>query len=608
MSPRLAIILFLATALPASSQTPVIRDEIIVTASAAAEPLDTAPAAVTVVTAAEIEQRAARDLADVLREVPGLTLMRGGSPGKVVSLFTRGGGSKDTLVLWNGVELNNPFFAGFDWARISTAGIERVEVVRGPYSALYGSDAVSGVVNIITSSSGAPRFDADLQAGENGLLNGRVSGHFTSGSLGVSAALEQRSDDGFADNDAFDQTTAIAEARWSLSRGSVGIRARINDYGYGIPRSVNPSGTAFVASPARREDGEELDLALPISLTLGRTEWEVVFSRNDRTDRFEDPEDPFGRFWAVTDVVSDRASALARFRTGSHLLVGGAEEERASVDDSSSYGTSLDSRERRSRGLFVEDRWSRASSRGDLELTVGVRYDDFDTFGTAVSPRAAVAWIRGANKWRAGFGEAFRAPAVGELYIPFFGNSELQPEVSRSAELGYDRRLISARLSVTAFRTDFDELIVYDNIANRFENTGAGRSHGVELGWEHQISAEWTLNASYTWLDTEDRDSGEPFLRRPEHSGSLFIRWSDGRWSASGAAIHAGDRADLTDLFPFGRVMSEAYTTLDLMVERSLGIVTPYLKVENATDEKYEEIFGYPSARRRAIAGVRLRL
>jgi vitamin B12 transporter len=601
----LFVVVFLPAAQQLHADPPAIhREELIVTASATAEPLPSTPASVSVITAQEIEDKGLRDVADALREVPGLTVIRSGSPGKIASLFTRGGSSKDTLVLWNGIELNNPFLSGFDWGRFSTAGVEKIEIVRGPFSAIYGSDAVSGVVNIITDPH-RPFISADFQAGQNGLLNGRVSGAVLREGWRLHGAIEQRTDDGFEVNDDMTQSTALLGAQRVVGRLSVGGRLRWNRYDVGTPWSVNADGTAFELRGERREEGDELELALPLSGFFGRAEYEAVISRNERTDRFDDPDDPFGRLWASTDVVIDRASARTRYRLGDHALAAGGEWERSSVDDASSYGNSLDGRRRESFGAFVEDRYTRPVGRGFLEASIGARFDEFDSFGSQISPRAAVAWIRGANKFRAGWGEAFRAPSVGELFFPFFGNPDLEAESSMSWELGYERLLARGRATATLFATDFEELIVYDNRANRFENAGAGRSRGVELGLEQPVGSSVAVSGSYTWLDTEDRDTGERFLRRPEHSGSVAVRWSDGAWAASAVALYMGERADITDLFPWGRVTSEAHTTVDLLVERSFGAVSPYLKVENATDQEYQEIHGYPSAGRRAIVGVR---
>ncbi|MGK2859348.1 MAG: TonB-dependent receptor plug domain-containing protein, partial [Thermoanaerobaculia bacterium] len=471
-------------------------------------------------------------------------------------------------------------------------------------SAIYGSDAVSGVVNIITDAH-RPFVSADFQAGENGLFNGRVSGAVLREGWKLHGAVEHRTDDGFEVNDDMTQSTALLDAQRVIGRLSVGGRLRWNRYDVGTPWSVNADGTAFELHRERREEGDELEIALPLSGFFGRAEYEAVVSRNERTDKFDDPDDPFGRFWASTDVAIDRASARTRYRIGDHALAAGGEWESSSVDDASSYGNSLDGSRRESFGAFVEDRYTRPIRRGHLEASIGARFDEFDSFGSQISPRAAVAWIRGANKFRAGWGEAFRAPSVGELFFPFFGNPDLEAESSTSWELGYERLLARGRATATLFATDFDELIVYDNLTNRFENAGAGRSRGVELGWEQPLASTVAASASYTWLDTEDRDTGERFLRRPEHSGSVAIRWADRAWAASAVALHTGERPDITDLFPWGRVISEAHTTVDLLVERSFGAIAPYVKIENATGEEYEEIYGYPSAGRRAIMGVR---
>src|SRR5687768_6074525 len=178
------------------------QETIIVTASSLPEEIDETPVAATVITREAIERREARDVADVLREVPGLAVSRTGSPGKNTTLFIRGGSSKQALVLWNGVEMNNAYFSGYDFGQLSSAGVEKVEVVRGPFSALYGSEAVSGVVNVLTkpSTTGA---SIDVEGGENGLLNGVLYGAHVSDHWVLNGTVERRQDDGFANNDDF---------------------------------------------------------------------------------------------------------------------------------------------------------------------------------------------------------------------------------------------------------------------------------------------------------------------------------------------------------------------------------------------------------------------
>ncbi|HEY0592150.1 MAG TPA: TonB-dependent receptor [Thermoanaerobaculia bacterium] len=599
--------ILLRAAEPAEPAEPrVVRQEIVVTASAVPEAVSQTPAAVTVLDASDIETSGARDLGELLRRVPGLTLSLSGSPGKVASLFTRGGSSKHTLVLWNGVEVNNPFFSGYDFGHVSTAGIERVEVVRGPFSALYGSDAVSGVINVLTESTRG-FASADVQAGERGLRNGRIGGSGGGEAWRASGSVEVRRDEGFAQNDDLEQTSATGEIRMiGASAWSAGARARWVDYETGIPRVVDASGSTFVPSLERRESADELELAVPLHVAHGRTEWEVLLSRADRDEAFEDPLDPFARTWARTDVTTDRAALTARVAVARQTLVAGAEWESAAVADASSYGTNLESRRRTGRGIFVEDRASFDPGPGEIELSAGARYDRYDTFGGQLSPRAAAAWVVGRQKVRAGWGGAFRAPAIGELYFPFFGNENLEPERSTSWEVGWDGGFGAARLSATIFATEFDQLIVYDNVANRFENVGAGWARGVELGAEGSIGRALRVSGSWTWLRTEEAETGSEFLRRPGQSGSISARWESGPWAAGAAAVYVGEREDLTDLFPWGRVTNDAYATVDLVIERRVGEVVSYAKLENATDERYEEVFGYPSPGRRAVIGVRV--
>src|SRR5687768_4723962 len=256
------------------------QETIIVTASSLPEEIDETPVAATVITREAIERREARDVADVLREVPGLAVSRTGSPGKNTTLFIRGGSSKQALVLWNGVEMNNAYFSGYDFGQLSSAGVEKIEVVRGPFSALYGSEAVSGVVNVLTESS---RNDAtlDLAMGQRGLFNAGITGALTLERWSLSAAAERRQDDGFAANDDFEGTSFSAGATYRFTPSlSLGLLARHSAYDLGIPFNANAAGTAFVASPSRREEGIETSFALPVHFDSGRISYELRLSES----------------------------------------------------------------------------------------------------------------------------------------------------------------------------------------------------------------------------------------------------------------------------------------------------------------------------------------
>jgi len=432
----LAVLFFLAQ--QQLSQT------IIVTASELPETLESTPASVTVFTRNDIDLREARDVADVLREVPGLHLARSGSAGKATSLFSRGAASTQTLVLWNGIEMNNPYFSGYDWGRFSTAGVEQVEIVRGPFSALYGSDAMGGVINVLTTphTSGVR---AEVQGGGRGLRNGTIDGAYVSGPLAISGTADLRRDDGFNPNDDFRQDTYYVAGKWKW----FGLTARATSYDLGIPFNTSADATMLVPSPDRRQDGHEWEIALPVSYRW----FNLTLSQNKRTDNFSDPNDPFTTA-TRTDSTSRRGRVTGHFGT----FVAGAEYERVIVSDFTNLGPNFEDQHRTDRALFVEDRLSHAFGSSRLEVSLGLRNDRFDIFGSQTSPRVAAAWIRGEQKYRIAYGEGFRAPSLGELYYPFFGNPNLKAEQNRSLEAGFDWRLFN----VTYFRAKYRDLITFD--------------------------------------------------------------------------------------------------------------------------------------------------
>ena len=591
------VLLFLiATSSPAQT----ISEEIIVTASAVPERADETPATATVITREEIEAREARDVADALREVPGLTMNRTGSQGKVASLFIRGGSTKQALVLWNGVELNYPYLSGYNFGQLSTAGVERIEIVRGPFSALYGSEAVSGVVNVLTSrdTTGA---SIDVTAGQRGLFNAGVSGGLAADRFAVHASAERRQDEGFHDNDDFDGTSAAASASFEATpRLSLSLLARRSAYDLGIPFNANAAGTAFVASPSRREEGVETAFALPLRFDAGAFGYELRLSESSREETFDDPQGTWGPEHTLTDSRVRAARATARATTRLGTITVGGEYEQSVVDAASAFSV-IDSRDRNSRAAFVEDRLSA----GAFEIAAGLRVDDFDTFGSELSPRVALAWVRQGHKLRAAYGEGFRAPGIGELYTPVYGNVALEAERSRTVEVGYEHWLAGGdgTVSITLFDSRYDELIFFST-SFRYDNIAAASARGIELGARRRFGA-FSASGAYTWLQAEDEATGQQLVRRPEHAGSLTLGYDAGVASLLLLVNYTGERNDVTDLLPYGVVRNEAFATADVVLHYPVGSLRPFVKVENVTGERYEEAFGYPSPGRRAVVGIR---
>jgi len=604
MKSFLAAVLILIS-ISASAQTQPLSDQIIVTASSVPQSLESTPASVSVITRDDIEKQQARDVADVLREVPGLSIARTGSPGKSTTLFIRGGSSKQVLVLWNGVEMNNAYLSGYNFGPLSTAGVERIEVIRGPYSALYGSEAVSGVVNVLTTPVRSA-LSVDVEGGGRGLRNGSVSGALVNGIWTAYGSAERRADDGFAPNDDFGSDTFTAGIQSApRSDFSIGLLGRHNRYDLGIPRNANAESTAFVPSLHRRDQGSESQFSIPIRVDAGGLRYDVRLADSEQNEKFGDPDAPFGPELGNTDSSTRSARLSAQSsRTAAGVLTIGGELDRSSVDHTDSYGLDVRHRSRGSRAMFVEDSFSRQFARASLQLSIGARYDRFDTFGSQVSPRVAAAWIVGNSKLRGAYGAGFRAQAIGELYSPFFGNPQLGAEHSRNVEVGFDRAAGRSLVSLTAFRSDYDNLISYDVVANRFGNINRARSQGVEVGASHRLGS-LTGSLSYTFLHAVDLATNQQLARRPKNSGSASLAYDFHPFAADLIVVYQGQRPDVTDLVPFGGVVSSAYTTADVVLHYNAGSFSPFVKIENATNRKYDEVFGYPSPGRRVVAGVR---
>jgi vitamin B12 transporter len=578
-----------------------LNQEIVVTASAVPETVESTPASVTVITRKDIERREERDVASVLREVPGLTVSQTGSLGKTASVFVRGASSKQVLVLWNGIEINDPYFSGYNWGQFSTAGVERVEVARGPFSSLYGADAVGGVVNIITTG-GSDRFDVDLAAGGHGLRNGALSIARTSRPASYYATAETRQDEGFARNDNTVQKTVIAGVSHAAGTSTLGLTARFMNYNLGVPFNANSSYTAFVPTLHHRENGTEWQVAVPASAVLAGVHFDARASQSRRDDHNEDPDaGSFGR----TRSMRRNGRVSARIATALGTIVAGVEAERSEAKNRDSFGLDLDNHRSSSNALFVEDRFDRQFGAARLDVSIGARRDRYTTFGSETSPRVAAAWSVNGNKFRAAYGEAFRAPQIGELYLPFFGNPDLKAERSRSFEAGYDRYFANdANVSVTLFDNRFRELITYDLSAFRFGNIGEAHTRGVEFSAATR-RGPWSANANYTFMRATEEPSGEALLRRPKHAGAAGIGYQGGSAGVQLVVTRMGSRADVTDLSPFGSVTSPSYTKADVTFRWNAGAFTPYVRVENLTNERYAEVFGYPSPGRRALAGIR---
>ena len=582
----------------AAAGVPRFADSLVVTPSLDAEPRDDTPATVTVIDAREIEDRQARDLADLLWSVPGITVAQAGAPGQQTSVFTRGTNSNQTLLLWNGIPLNNPFFGAINWQFVPTEGVERVEVVRGPFSALYGSNAVGGVVQVLTGTRHG--LAADLEGGEHGYARGGLAAGANLGGVQLDLTGHAQRSEGTLNNDFFDGEEVVARALWAPHPGSsVGVLARANDAKTGVPFS------AGVPTPETRISWREREIALPLDVTGGRwlVDAQLADTRFDST--FRSPDSPFGAYSEDTRAETFAGRAVGSYhllrQAGQDLEVSlGAEGQSFRVTDRDVFGTNLDRAHQRTWAGFGQASYGG----GPVRLDVGVRRDDNDVYGGQTSLRAGGVWrIAGGTRLRASYGQAFRAPTLGELYFPFGGNPGLRPETGTSYEVGLEQDAGPWRFVATGFDNRQHNLIVFDNVSSRDVNVGRARSRGIEgqIGFRQGIVFA-QLNG--TRLDALDQTTGLELLRRPKWSANLLLTARPGPWTFNVTGRYVGDRADL-DPMSGARRTSPGFIRLDLAASRRvLPWLSPYARIENLADRRYAEVLGYPSPRRTLIGGV----
>jgi len=581
----------------ATSPLPAIREEVLVTAALAQESGFRPPVSADVVEREEIAARQATTIADLLRSVPGLDVVRSGSSGKVTSLFTRGTESDHTLVLWNGVELNDPFFGGFDWGLLPTEGVERVEVVRGPFSALYGSDALGGVVQVFTGAGADNTFG--LEFGEDGYARAAVSAGAERGAASFHVAAHSRRSDGLAENDFYDSEEVVAQGRWQLgAKTTAGIVVRRNQSDLGIPFSGG------VATPNRTSAWQETEVALPVTAELGKWRLEGRISRVSLDSELVDPDDPFGFTSFGSSSTSERARAVASYRFGPDLwLAFGGEYEQQDVDSGSVFGPDLQGEGQKTQAAFSQLFYAA----GPWQFDLGVRRDSHATYGARTTPRVGVARSLGLQgRVRVAYGEGFRSPSVGELFFPFSGNTQLEPEESESVELGYEFDGEVWTFSATGFENELTNLIDFDFVEFRNVNVGRARTRGMEFGLERRWG-KGRLAANTTYLEAEDLNSGLPLLRRPEWRGSLVGTWSTGEWQWTATGLYTGARDDV-DPISFGRNDNPAYERFDLaLAYGGWQPLTPYARVENIADTEYAEALGFTAPGRQIVGGLSLK-
>ncbi len=636
------------------------QQQVIVSASLGGSLAPETGSSVTVIGKNEIQNQGVTALSDAMRDVPGMQINRTGEMGAVTSAFIRGGSSNYNLILLDGIPLND-FGGAFDLSTLPAQGIDRVEILRGPQSALYGSNAISGVIDVITASGeGSPQFSLEGEGGsyDSYLLNSGGSGR--TGNLGWAFNLGRYSTQGPVPDDTFWNQTSFLSLNYSRSERRRFVfhffgdsSAALNPGPYGSdPDSLYPG----IGNDTARQKRELFGYQAGYTEQMWRRVRQVS-SISLSTDRYSFPS-PFGdSFTKNLNLAANTRSEIAI--SDSDTLVAGFEYDRQSfkdtyVTDASAAPFTLP---RNSFAFFAENRLNVASR---WFLSMGLRVDDIrtgrlvaDEIGAGrpyipaasvaqVNPRVSVAYLIhnapdaraiGATRIHSSFGTGIRSPDGFEL--GFTNNPKLKPERSISVDAGIEQHFLSDRasLDVTYFYNRFKDQIV--TLGNAFsgpdsfdsENIANSRAYGLETSLRLQPFRSLQMTAEYTWLNTAylaldgfnavqpPFAVGDPFIRQPRSSAGYNITWTHRRLTLNTSASIRGATLDLepnygafaceVNLPCLFRNGSYVDANAGFAIRLPLGAEL-FGHANNFANQKYEESFGFPALRVNFMAGLRI--
>lgn len=620
-------------------------EPIVVSETRTEKPFSHVTGSVHVITRDQLEKRQFPYLREVLRDVPGLTIVQTGSRGGTTSLFTRGGQSNYTMVLIDGVKVNDAG-GGFEFANLTTDNVERIEVVKGPQSALYGSDAIGGVINIITrKGSGPTKLVGEVMGGLGRGIGSDMATHQER--VGVSGASDRV--DYSAEWTRFDHAGMFGLNNRFLNNvfsGNFGLRAsdklqfrstfRYTDSQFKFPTDF-VSGVGY--PPVDPNQGQERTLiSFGNSATYQATSWwdhVLQWSHMESRFKFFDFRDPiptdFGSSQTDGTQRRDMLDYHTNFRVNNGMWRGTAatfgveyQEERLSQSNVAFTSTSTNL-SRRNMGYYAQ---LQAVYAERFFITPGIRVEENEFFGEFVNPKISGAYIHKetGTKIRASLGRGIRAPSFNELIgFPNFGipgNFNLKPEKATSWEVGLDQEILGKDLtaSVTWFHNEFTNLIVLNTGVN--QNIQGAETEGLESQVRWRATPALTFSLTHTYLKTEVTDiglgqnfgglfvTGGRLLRRPEHSGNVQADYQTRTWGLNLMVLGVGDRVD-RNFAQAGspRVKNTAYWRADVSGWYWLGKFEgadwkAKLRVENLTDTHYQEAYGFPNPGVFALAGL----
>ena len=592
---------------------------VVVTGSREPLPVERLAADVAVIDADTLRFTTADSLADLLRREAGMQVSRNGGPGQSSGLFIRGTASQQSVVLVDGVRIGS---ATLGYAAVETLGLaqlERVEVLRGPGSSLYGADAVGGVVNLITRrGSGEAQTQAQTQArlavGGHGSREASLGVRGAAGAVDYSLSLSDERSDGVSalrPGDRFGNYNPDRDGfRLDSLQAAVGVRPATG-HRIGVQWLRTKLNSQYDASeflPPSYAQNASADFRTRVTTTVSALDWRGALAQGlSGSARLSSSEDDALSGGSQLDrfrTLREQAEAQLVWRSADLGQWVAALESKQEQAQSTSYVSSV---KRRNQALVLE--WT-GSARA-LSWQSDLRRDDSSDFGAVTTGRLGASLkLMPGLRLRALAGTTFRAPSFNDLYYPGYGVSSLRPERGQSMEMGLDWSADAASASATVYRNRVRNLVGYESNPARCPaggaysfgcagNTGRAQLQGATLSAAQRLGA-WALKTQLDFLEARDRDTGQRLARRAAHQATLGADWSAGDWRAGASLLRVGERPD-------GGKRLAAETTLDLVASwRMAPGWWLQAKLINASDERLEPARDYQGLGRQAWLVLRM--
>lgn len=605
--------------------------EVVISANRALTPASEVASSVTIIKKEEIERSNKPFLSDLLKAVPGLSVVQQGGKGSLSSIFLRGGNAQHTLFRIDGVEINDPSSLNnaYDLSNLQLDNIERIEVLRGPQSTLYGSEAMAGVISIFTKKgSGSPKLSLSAEGGSYGTMNGNAalngsfkvidyslsySGYKTKGFSSADKNYGNTETDGSLNNSIYSRLGVKLTEFMSLDVLYNFIKSR-TDLDQNGPDGDDPNFVYKLEESVFKTSSN-------ISLFEGRWNQDLGVSIMRHISHTIDDIDEI-RPQTSSDAYFNGSRLKLEWQNNLkvdkyNMLVFGAEAYREKANTSyfsrSEYGpfnSEIPENSATTTSLYLQDQVNFANA---IFASAGLRYDKHNRFGSITTFRIAPAYLISETntKLKFTYGTGFKSPSLYNLFDPAFGNPDLKPEKSRGWDAGVEQYIMKDKLSLgaTYFSNDFTDLIGYDN-NYRSINIDKVKTSGLELSLAGAFNKLF-INLNYTFTESKDKsmnsiDSGKDLLRRPKNKLGLNIAYSFNDADVNLELMNMGKRED-RDFVTFQRVELSAYTLVNLGAAYN---VTNYLKffgrIENLLDQKYEDVLYYGTPGVSGYFGIRL--